>query len=118
PRRAVLLRLRLALLQPLFERLEALPQRGHFFAQPIRVHLGRPVTLGLGAGSEARAGHHAPPPRATHPLLEDALHLALVGDDSLEARLHRALQEVLPGLAVLDELRSEERRVGKELSRG
>jgi len=65
------------------------------------------VALGLGAGTEAGPGHHGSPPRATHPLLEDALHLALVGDDALEARLHRALQEVLPGLAVLDELVKE-----------
>src|SRR2546427_162997 len=65
------------------------------------------VALGLGASAEARAGHHGSPPRATHPLLEDALHLTLVGDDALEARLHRTLQEVLPGLAVLDELVEE-----------
>src|SRR5213075_2540391 len=81
-------------------------QRGYLFAEPVGVGL-RAVALGLGAGPEARRGHQAPPPRATHPLLEDALHLALVGDDALEARLHRALQEVLPGLAVLDELVKE-----------
>src|SRR5438552_13892707 len=106
PRRAVLFRLGLAPLQPLFERLEALSERGHLFAETLGV--GLPVVaLGLGASAEAHAGHHGSPPRATHPLLEDALHLTLVGDDALEARLHRTLQEVLPGLAVLDELVEE-----------
>src|SRR5438093_1455156 len=85
---------------------KALAERGHFLAKTLGVGLPA-VALGLGAGTEAGPGHHGSPPRATHPLLEDALHLALVGDDALEARLHRALQEVLPGLAVLDELVKE-----------
>src|SRR3989441_8709745 len=46
------------------------------------------------------------PPRSTL-FPYTTLHLTLVGDDALEARLHRTLQEVLPGLAVLDELVEE-----------
>src|SRR2546425_3195292 len=46
------------------------------------------------------------PPRSTL-FPYTTLFRSLVGDDALEARLHRALQEVLPGLAVLDELVEE-----------
>src|SRR5712691_10880054 len=98
-RRAVLFRLALPLLETLFERAEALAQRRHLFAQPIG--LGLAVALRLRAGG---AGHHGAPPGAARPLLEHALHLALVRDDPLQARLHGPLDELLPRLAVLDEL--------------
>src|SRR5262249_18319300 len=66
------------------------------------------VGVGLGAVAarlDARPGY--PPPRSRRPVLEDALHLPLARDDALETRLHRPLNEILPRLAVLDELMQE-----------
>ena len=63
------------------------------------------VALALGR----RAPLARPPPRARRPVAEDPLGVALAGHDALEARLHRLLHEVLPGLAVLDELVQERR---------
>src|SRR5207249_528578 len=37
-------------------------------------------------------------------------HLSLTGDDALQARFHRTLDEILPGFTVLHELMEERRR--------
>src|SRR5438445_603130 len=88
-----------ALLEPVFERFQLLPQRGHFLAEGLGI-LGRLAFL-FCLGVRGRRGH---PSRAHRPIAKDAIGLALTRHDSLEARLERFLHEVLPGLPVLDEL--------------
>src|SRR2546428_3671850 len=51
------------LFQPLLERAQALPQRGHLFPKPVR--------FGLGLAPGLRAGGRPAPPRARRPLAED-----------------------------------------------
>src|SRR5260370_8658731 len=90
---------------PLFERLERLAQRGDFLPECLGVlrRLGLPLRLALG-----RRGRQ--PPRPCAPFTEDAIGLALARHDPLEARLERFLHEVLPTLAMLDQLMQESRR--------
>src|SRR6266851_1583826 len=93
------------LFQPLFERLELLAQRGDFLPECLGVlrRLGLPLRLALG-----RRGRQ--PPRPCAPFTEDAIGLTLARHDPLEARLERFLHEVLPALAMLDQLMQESRR--------
>src|SRR5262245_26743569 len=81
--------------QSLFQSAEPFAQRRDLLAEALGVRL-RALALGLGA----RHG----PSRPRRPVAKHLLHLALVGHDPFQARLHRALDEILPRLAVLDEL--------------
>src|SRR5215470_6791321 len=92
------------LLQAILEGAELLAQGRDLVAQGIRFG-GLASLLGLGIGRRA-----VQPPRARRPLAHDAVGLALAAHDPLETRLERALDEVLPGLAVLDELVEERGR--------
>src|SRR6266850_2524084 len=103
-----LLRLGLALLQPVLQRAEAVAQGRDFLAQLVGIlgHRGA-VALGLGGRRGRRRDAHRPPPGPHRPVAEDPLHVALAGDHAFQARAHRLLHEVLPALAVLDELMEE-----------
>src|SRR5439155_13648778 len=105
---AGLLRVGLALLEPLLERAEPVAQGRDFLAQFVGLRLRSDVALG-GLGRGRRRARHRSPPRARRPLAEHTLHVALTRHEALEARAHRALYELLPRLAVLDELVQEGR---------
>src|SRR5678815_3407943 len=89
------------LLQSLFQSAELLAQGEDLIAEGIAFRgLGPLLRLRLG-------GRAVQPPRPRGPFAEHAVGLALARHDAVEARLERALDEVLPRLAVLDELVEE-----------
>src|SRR2546422_237357 len=79
-------------------------------AQLVGLRVRRPVALRrLGRRGRRGPRRHGAPPRARRPLAEHALHVPLTRHEALQARSHRALHELLPRLAVLDELMQERR---------
>src|SRR4029450_4060493 len=94
-----------ALFQALLEGAKLLPQGCHLAAERVRLAGG--LGLALGRGRRHRLGAGPRPARARRPLAEHAVGFPLARHDRVEARLHRGLEELLPGLPVLDELVEE-----------
>src|SRR5262249_40532872 len=94
------------LLQSLFESAQLLAERRDLVAQRVGVR-GLAPLLRSGLGRRRRS---LQPSRSPRPLAKDAIGLALARQDPLEARLERLLDEILPGLTVLDQLVQERRR--------
>src|SRR5262249_61040952 len=93
----------LPLLQPLLGRGETVARGRPLLAKLVSIGIRRPAPLRwLGRSRPAR--RRRPPPRARGPLAEHAFHVALTRHEAFEARAPRALDELLPRLAVLDEL--------------
>src|SRR5262245_30230118 len=97
------LRLGLPPFQALLESAQPLAQKGDFLPEL----LGLARSLGVGLAARLPPRHHGGPAGPRGPFAKDAIHLPLAGGDVLEARPEGALQEVLPGLTVLDELVEE-----------
>src|SRR5262249_7107863 len=97
------------LLETILKGAQPLTQRGDFVSQSVGIRLGS-VALGRFGLAPRLGARPRRPAGSRRPLAEHAFHLALTGDDTFQARFHRALDEVVPRLAVLDELMEERRR--------